>query len=163
MKRLTALLLTCALFAAALTACAHHGADSASGSAASSPLSQDALAQPTYPKLASYPNEKDYVKANGDFDSDGFQAAYDAWQADQQKQQNQSKDYQDGLNQFCASHLSAFFQGEQKDNQVCSPLNLSLIHIWFQIQLKYSISCSFGKEKPGFPPFHCTGRKSVLH
>lgn len=126
MKRLTALLLTCALFAAALTACAQHGADSASGSAAPSPLSQDALAQPTYPKLASYPNEKDYVKANGDFDSDGFQAAYDAWQADQQKQQNQPKDYQDGLNQFCASHLSAFFQGEQKDNQVCSPLNLYL-------------------------------------
>ena len=87
MKRLTALLLTCALFAAALTACAQHGADSTSSSAAPSPLSQDALAQPTYPKLASYPNEKDYVKANGDFDSDGFQAAYDAWQADQQKQQ----------------------------------------------------------------------------
>ena len=69
MKRLTALLLTCALFAAALTACAQHGADSTSSSAAPSPLSQDALAQPTYPKLASYPNEKDYVKANGDFDS----------------------------------------------------------------------------------------------
>lgn len=126
MKRLTALLLTCALFAAALTACAQHGADSTSSSAAPSPLSQDALAQPTYPKLASYPNEKDYVKANGDFDSDGFQAAYDAWQADQQKQQNQPKDYQDGLNQFCANHLSAFFQGEQKGNQVCSPLNLYL-------------------------------------
>ena len=66
MKRLTALLLTCALFAAALTACAQHGTDSTSSSAAPSPLSQDALAQPTYPKLASYPNEKDYVKANGD-------------------------------------------------------------------------------------------------
>ena len=84
------------------------------------------MAQPTYPKLTSYPNEKDYVKANGDFDSDGFQAAYDAWQADQQKQQNQPKDYQDGLNQFCANHLSAFFQGVQKGNQVCSPLNLYL-------------------------------------
>ena len=47
MKRLTALLLTCALFAAALTACAQHGADSTSSSAAPSPLSQDALAQPT--------------------------------------------------------------------------------------------------------------------
>lgn len=108
-------------FAAALTACAQHGADSTSSSAAPSPLSQDALAQPTYPKLTSYPNEKDYVKANGDFDSDGFQAAYDAWQADQQKQQNQPKDYQDGLNQFCANHLSAFFQGEQKGNQGFAP------------------------------------------
>lgn len=126
MKRVTALFLAFVLSTTCLTACGNQTAGSADGSATPSTLSQSALAQPTYPKLASYPNENDYAKSNGDFDSDGFQAAYDAWQADQQKQQNQPKDYQDGLNQFCATHLSAFFQGDQKENQICSPLNLYL-------------------------------------
>lgn len=126
MKRLTTLLLSFALLVTSLTACAQNGAGSADGSATPSTLAQNALAQPTYPKMTSYPNENDYMKSNGEFDDDGFYAAYDAWQADQQKRQNQPKGYQDGLNQFCASQLSAFFQGEQKGNQVCSPLNLYL-------------------------------------
>lgn len=126
MKRLITLLLAFTLLVTSLTACAQNGADSADRSATPSTLAQNALAQPTYPKLASYPNEKDYMKSNGEFDDDGFSAAYDAWQADQQKQQNQPEGYQDGLNQFCANHLSAFFQDDQRDNQVCSPLNLYL-------------------------------------
>ncbi len=126
MKRLTTLLLSCALFATSLTACAQNGTGSADGSTTPSTLSQNALAQPTYPKLTSYPNENDYVKSNGEFDDDGFYAAYDAWQKDQQKRRDQPKGYQDGLNQFCANHLSAFFQDDQNGNQVCSPLNLYL-------------------------------------
>lgn len=126
MKQLTTLLLSFALLATSLTACAQNGTNSADGSTTPSTLSQNALAQPTYPKLTSYPNENDYVKSNGAFDDDGFYAAYDAWQADQQKRQNQPKGYQDSLNQFCANHLSAFFQDDQSGNQVCSPLNLYL-------------------------------------
>lgn len=126
MRRSLALLLALSLFSTCLTACGQADTDSAASSAAPSPLARTALAQPTYPKLASYPNENDYTKSNGAFDSDGFQTAFEAWQKDQQALRQQPEGYQDGLWQFYERHLSAFFQDGQTENEICSPLNLYL-------------------------------------
>lgn len=126
MTRMIALLLALTLSAAGLTACAQDGSDSAARSATPAPLADAALAQPTYPKLTPYPTETAYLAADGSFDSDGFSAAYDAWQKEQQTLRQQPEGYQDGLWQFYQQCLPAFFQDGQTENELCSPLNLYL-------------------------------------
>ena len=49
-----------------------------------------ALALASYPEMAPYPNEMEYFdEKTGEFDSDGFDVVYDAWQADRKAQRSQ--------------------------------------------------------------------------
>ena len=52
-------------------------------------VSKYQLAAPQYPQMAPYPDETKFSRPNGDFDSDGFNQVYDAWQADRRKQTDQ--------------------------------------------------------------------------
>lgn len=46
-----------------------------------------ALALASYPEMAPYPNEMEYFdEKTGEFDSDGFDVVYDAWQSDRKAQ-----------------------------------------------------------------------------
>ena len=79
MKRIFALLLA-AVSLISLTACAQPEAKT---------VSKYQLAAPQYPQMAQYPDETKFSRPNGDFDSDGFNQVYDAWQADRRKQTDQ--------------------------------------------------------------------------
>ena len=49
-----------------------------------------ALALASYPEMAPYPNEMEYFdEKTGEFDSDGFDVVYDAWQSDRKAQCSQ--------------------------------------------------------------------------
>ena len=90
MKRIFALLLA-AVSLISLTACAQPKAKTAS---------KYQLAAPQYPQMAQYPDETKFSKPNGDFDSDGFNKVYDAWQADRRKQTDQPEGYTDVLDGY---------------------------------------------------------------
>lgn len=85
----------------------------------------ETLAAPSYPEMAAYPNEDEFTKKNGDFDSDGFMEVYDAWREDKQTQQNQPEGYRDGVAEFTAQATPAILSGAG-ENQVYSPLNVYL-------------------------------------
>ena len=87
MKRIFALLLA-AVSLISLTACAQPKAQT---------VSKYQLAAPQYPQMAQYPDETKFSRPNGDFDSDGFNQVYDAWQADRRKQMEQPEGYTDVL------------------------------------------------------------------
>lgn len=56
-----------------------------------------ALALASYPEMAPYPNEMEYFdEKTGEFDSDGFDVVYDAWQSDRKAQCSQPEGYADG-------------------------------------------------------------------
>lgn len=82
------------------------------------------IAEPSYPDMAPYPNEMEYVsKITGEFDDEGFSQVYDAWRADQTRQQNVLSDYDGALTPFFSSAIPAFLD-QDAENPVCSPLNL---------------------------------------
>ncbi len=84
-----------------------------------------AVAQADYPAMAPYPNEDDYLQADGTYDSDAFSAAYDAWRTGQ-KARRQPAGYADGLEPFWQQSMQQFLSGSQEENQVYSPVNLYL-------------------------------------
>ena len=68
-----------------------------------------ALALASYPEMAPYPNEMEYVdEKTGEFDSDGFHVVYEAWWADKKAQRNQPEGYADGLEPFFGSSNREF-------------------------------------------------------
>lgn len=84
-----------------------------------------ALAQASYPEMAPYPNEMEYIdEKTGDFDSDGFDVVYDAWQADRKAQRDQPEGYADGLESFFGSSIREFLSSSNGENKVYSPLNV---------------------------------------
>ncbi len=82
------------------------------------------LAAAQYPEMAPYPDESKYVKANGDFDSDGFDKVYSAWRADQSKQLEQSENYTDALDSYLRTVIPQLLTGGDGDNKACSPINI---------------------------------------
>ena len=114
MKRIFALLLA-AVSLISLTACAQPEAKT---------VSKYQLAAPQYPQMAQYPDETKFSRPNGDFDSDGFNQVYDAWQADRRKQMEQPEGYTDVLDGYLRAVIPQFLTGGSGENKVCSPINL---------------------------------------
>ena len=114
MKRIFALLLA-AVSLISLTACAQPEAKT---------LSKYQLAAPQYPQMAQYPDETKFSRPNGDFDSDGFNQVYDAWQADRRKQTEQPEGYTDALDDYLRAVIPQLLTGGSGENKVCSPINL---------------------------------------
>lgn len=82
-----------------------------------------ALAEARYPQMAPYPKEEDYWLDNGDFDTEGFNDAYGAWQKDLQLQ-HREKGYAHGLEQFFARSAPQILMDSQETNPIYSPLNV---------------------------------------
>ena len=114
MKRIFALLLA-AVSLISLTACAQPEAKT---------VSKYQLAAPQYPQMAQYPDETKFSRPNGDFDSDGFNQVYDAWQADRRKQTDQPEGYTDALDGYLRAVIPQLLTGSSGENKVCSPINL---------------------------------------
>ena len=84
-----------------------------------------ALALASYPEMAPYPNEMEYFdEKTGEFDSDGFDVVYDAWQSDREAQRSQPEGYADGLEPFFASSIREFLSNSNGENKVYSPLSV---------------------------------------
>ena len=114
MKRIFALLLA-AVSLISLTACAQPEAKTAS---------KYQLAAPQYPQMAQYPDETKFSRPNGDFDSDGFNQVYNAWQADRRKQTDQPAGYTDALDAYLRAVIPQLLTGGSGENKVCSPINI---------------------------------------
>lgn len=114
MKRILALILA-AVSVFSLTAC--------SGTQIQSD-SKYQLAAAQYPEMAPYPDESKYVKANGDFDSDGFDKVYNAWRKDRNKQLEQSNGCTDALNSYLRTVIPRLLTGSKGENKACSPINI---------------------------------------
>ena len=114
MKRIFALLLA-AVSLISLTACAQPEAKTAS---------KYQLAAPQYPQMAPYPDETKFSRPNGDFDSDGFNQVYNAWQADRRKQTDQPEGYTDALDSYLRAVIPQLLTGGSGENKVCSPINI---------------------------------------
>ena len=83
-----------------------------------------AVTEVVYPSMPPYPNEMDYADlSTGEFDSDGFSAAYDTWW-ESVRGQRQPKGYADGLTPFFTASIQQFLAGEPGENRACSPLNV---------------------------------------
>ncbi len=114
MKRILALLLTAASIFS-LAGCAQPAAMS---------TGKYQLAAAQYPQMAQYPDESKYTKLNGDFDSDGFDQVYDAWQADRQKQLDQPEGYTDALDRYLRAVIPQLLADGSGENKACSPINI---------------------------------------
>lgn len=85
-----------------------------------------AVSEAEYPKMAPYPDETAFTdEASGEFDSDGFSKAYDAWNTSRQSQLAQPKGYADGLDHFYRQTIRQFLSGTDQ-NTAYSPLNVYL-------------------------------------
>lgn len=111
MKRIFALLLA-AVSLISLTACAQPEAKT---------LSKYQLAAPQYPQMAQYPDETKFSRPNGDFDSDGFNQVYDAWQADRRKQTEQPEGYTDALDDYLRAVIPQLLTGGSGENKGLLP------------------------------------------
>lgn len=114
MKRVMALLLAAAGLLS-LTACTQGRIR---------PEAKYQLAAAQYPEMARYPDEGGYTKANGEFDSDGFDQVYNAWLADRRRQLDQPEGYTDALDDYLRAAVPQLLSGGGTENQVCSPLNV---------------------------------------
>ena len=122
MKRLIALCLAAACLIS-LVGCA--GDTNVDVNKPDSTASAQVLALASYPEMAPYPNEMEYFdEKTGDFDIDGFDVVYDAWQEDKKAQRNQPEGYADGLEPFFGSSIQEFLSGSNGENKVYSPLNV---------------------------------------
>jgi len=91
-----------------LTACAQPKAQT---------VSKYQLAAPQYPQMAQYPDETKFSRPNGDFDSDGFNQVYDAWQADRRKQMEQPEGYTDVLDGYLRAVIPQLLTGGSDELQ----------------------------------------------
>ena len=65
-----------------------------------------------------------FDEKTGEFDSDGFDVVYDAWQSDRKAQCSQPEGYADGLEPFFASSIREFLSNSNGENKVYSPLSV---------------------------------------
>lgn len=85
------------------------------------------VAAPEYPEMSPYPDEMSFFDEDtGEFDSEGFDAVYDAWREDRKAQYDQPGGYADSLGGFFARSLPAFLGAGEGENAVCSPLNITM-------------------------------------
>lgn len=86
-----------------------------------------AIAEASYPEMAPYPNEMDFVdKKTGDFDDEAFHVVYNEWKADRNAQLNQPEGYDEHLDSFFAKTIPQFLSGAEGENKIYSPLNVYL-------------------------------------
>ena len=81
-----------------------------------------AIAEAQYPEMQPYPDESEYIKANGDIDEE-FYEAYEAWWDSVQAQWREDG-YADGLEAFFAASARQFLSDTGTENRVYSPLNV---------------------------------------
>lgn len=83
-----------------------------------------AIAEPVYPKMASYPNEEEFTDpVTGIFDEEGFYQCLEIWSEDQQKRAKSPDGYADHLREYFHRSIPAFLDCGS-ENGVCSPLNV---------------------------------------
>ena len=82
-----------------------------------------AVALASYPEMAPYPDESEYIKPNGEI-KDSFNEAYKAWSASIRVQREQPEGYADGLDGFFGSSIREFLKDVENSNRVYSPLNV---------------------------------------
>ena len=119
MKKLLALVLAaaCAFSLAACAAVPDSPADHTG-----EPLTAQ-LAAPVETAMAQYPDETKYTASNGNFDSEKYDADWDAWWESYQEKTSDMTDPAAMTHWFTTS-IPALMQNAGKDNRVCSPLNI---------------------------------------
>ena len=84
-----------------------------------------ALEVPALPDMAPYPDEESFIKSDGMFDSEGYDAVYTAWSESRQAQREQASAYTGKLNEYLKKTAAAYLTPtEAGDNAACSPLNI---------------------------------------
>ena len=122
LKRIAAIALSIAL-ASSMAGCAQSVESCPAKDVVRTNVSYEKLATATYPKMARYPDETAYYTKTGEFDDEAFSKVYNAWRADQTRQQEQMPGYQDGVADFVRASGKAFLQ-DGSANIVYSPLNI---------------------------------------
>ncbi len=83
-----------------------------------------ALAIAAYPELAPYPHQEEYYNEDtGEFDSAGYEKAYDAYY-ESQNTLKQEEGFADGLDEFFEKSIPVFLAGKEGENAAYSPLNV---------------------------------------
>lgn len=83
-----------------------------------------ALIKPIYPKMAPYPDENQYIKSNGEFDSEGFDKVYSAWSEAKQAQKNQRENFNGNYQDFFSKTAKVILKDPDQTNQAYSPISL---------------------------------------
>lgn len=127
MKKLLAWLLAAACaFSLAACAAAPDGTDVPNTPAAENhtgELPTQQLAAPVETAMAQYPNEAKYTSSNGNFNSEKYDADWDAWWESYQEKTADMTDPAAMAHWFTTS-IPALMQNAGKENRVCSPLNV---------------------------------------
>lgn len=85
------------------------------------------LAGVSYPVMAPYPNEMDYVdEKTGKFDNEAFSEAHDPWCQDRWEMHRQPEGYAEGLDGFFNNSMAVFLSDADGENRLYSPLNVYL-------------------------------------
>lgn len=93
---------------------------------AAEPVSAGLLAAASYPTMAPYPNEADFIDPKtGIFDDEGFSEVYDAWRGNLELQEDIPQGYADSLLPCFQQSIPAFLDVDG-ENVVCSPLNICM-------------------------------------
>ena len=127
MKKLLAWLLAAACaFSLAACAAAPDGTDVPNTPAAedhTGELPAQQLAAPVETAMAQYPNEAMYTASNGNFNSEKYDADWDAWW---ESYQEKTADMTDpaAMTHWFTTSIPALMQNAGKENRVCSPLNV---------------------------------------
>ncbi|MGI6071658.1 MAG: serpin family protein [Lachnospiraceae bacterium] len=77
----------------------------------------------TYPEMAVYPHELDYVKPNGEFDEKLYDDI-DMWHDDVNAQREMGAAYTGGLNDYFKQSVSTFLSNSEGVNRIVSPTNI---------------------------------------
>ena len=90
------------------------------------PQAAISLAEASYPTMAPYPNEADFIDPKtGIFDDEGFSQVYDAWRSNLDLQEDIPQGYADSLLPYFQQNIPAFLDAKD-ENAVCSPLNICI-------------------------------------
>lgn len=82
------------------------------------------VSKAVYPTMTQYPNESDYLKADGSVDYEAYSATYEKWATDRRAQQTQSEGYADGLENYFKASVRQILSNADGENRICSPLNI---------------------------------------
>lgn len=84
------------------------------------------LAVAVYPEMAAYPDESSYILDNGEWDSDGFDKAYESWDSDRERQREKGSaaDYSEKLNSFFKATAPLLLSSENGENSLYAPANV---------------------------------------
>ena len=131
MRKITALLLAGTMMLAAC-GCAEDAAGSGTGTIPVEKPSNEntstyALAQPVLPEMAPYPDEMSFSKPDGTYDSDGFDAAWTAWNDGVRARWEAAQNYPGKLDAYLKKTTESFLTPKEAGkNAVCSPVNIWL-------------------------------------